>query len=61
MHLSICIGGTIKKSGKRNFALDFRLESAQLVVDKGCCHYTSIKFQQLLWQFKIKQSMSLRG
>ena len=28
--------------------------------DQGC-HYTSRKFRQLLWRFKIKQSMSRRG
>ena len=28
--------------------------------DQGC-HYTSISFQQQLWRFKIKQSMSRRG
>ena len=28
--------------------------------DQGC-HYTSIAFQQPLWRFQIKQSMSRRG
>lgn len=28
--------------------------------DQGC-HYTSRKYRQLLWHFKIKQSMSRRG
>ena len=28
--------------------------------DQGC-HYTSLEFRQMLWRFKIKQSMSRRG
>lgn len=28
--------------------------------DQGC-HYTSIKFRQLLWRYRIEQSMSRRG
>lgn|GEM_PF-3222470 len=28
--------------------------------DQGC-HYTSIEFRQMLWRYRIKQSMSRRG
>jgi putative transposase len=28
--------------------------------DQGC-HYTSLKFRQKLWKYRIKQSMSRRG
>jgi putative transposase len=37
-----------------------RPESVMFHSDQGC-HYTSLKFRQKLWQYRIKQSMSRRG
>lgn len=48
------------KRQRRTFFAEFKMDAASLVLDQGC-QYSSRKFCQRLWRYRITQSMRCRG